>query len=249
MVPSRGSHILVPRERLPVRGGITLRVPGKVVFMVPWPRHWIIGTTDAPYRGSVDHPSASGEEVDSIIDTVNRAMDVDLSRDDVVGTYAGLRPLVAPADTGSTVEISRHHRVARDPDGLVRVSGGKYTTYRVMARDAIDALLGGEAKRRPSATADLPLHGSLTLPEIPTVAAGLAREHGLSDELATSLVDRHGTDAPVLAAAGAAADLLRPVAHGVPDPRGRDRLGRRPRAGAGPRRRPRPADPAGARAA
>ena len=65
VVPSRGSHILVPRERLPVRGGITLRVPGKVVFMVPWPRHWIIGTTDAPYRGSVDHPSASGEEVDS----------------------------------------------------------------------------------------------------------------------------------------------------------------------------------------
>ena len=216
VVPSRGSHILVPRERLPVRGGITLRVPGKVVFLVPWPRHWIIGTTDAPYRGSVDHPSASGDEVDSIIDTVNRAMDVGLSRDDVVGTYAGLRPLVAPADTGSTVEISRHHRVARDPDGLVRISGGKYTTYRVMARDAVDALLGDEAKRRKTATADLPLHGSLTLDEIPMAAAALVREHGLAEALATSLVDRHGTDAAAVAAEGAAVDLLRPIADGFP---------------------------------
>ncbi len=181
IVPSRGSHILVPRERLPVRGGITLRVPGRVVFMVPWPRHWIIGTTDAPYHGSVEHPRASAEEVDSIIDTVNQAMDVDLSRDDVVGTYAGFRPLVAPSATGSTVAVSRHHRVARDPDGLVRVSGGKYTTYRVMARDAIDAALGDDdAKRRPSTTADLPLHGALALAEIPAAAAAIAGRHGLS---------------------------------------------------------------------
>jgi glycerol-3-phosphate dehydrogenase len=217
IVPSRGSHILVPRERLPVRGGITLRVPGRVVFMVPWPRHWIIGTTDAPYHGSVDHPRASAEEVDSIIDTVNRAMDVDLTRHDVVGTYAGFRPLVAPSATGSTVTVSRHHRVATDPDGLVRVSGGKYTTYRVMARDAIDAALGErEAKRRPSTTADLPLHGATALADIPSAAAAISTKHGLTDDAATSLVDRHGTDAADIAKLGAELGLLAPVADGFP---------------------------------
>jgi glycerol-3-phosphate dehydrogenase len=216
IVPSRGSHILVPRDRLPVRGGITLRVPGRVVFMVPWPRHWIIGTTDEPYHGPVEHPRASAEEVDSIIDTVNRAMDVDLTRADVVGTYAGFRPLVAPAATGSTVAVSRHHRVAHDPDGLVRVSGGKYTTYRVMARDAINAALGEEAKRRASRTADLPLQGALALTDIPSASTAVAREHGISAEVATSLVDRHGTDAPKVAELGAQLGLLSPVADGFP---------------------------------
>jgi glycerol-3-phosphate dehydrogenase len=222
IVPSRGSHILVPRDRLPVRGGITLRVPGRVVFMVPWPRHWIIGTTDAPYHGSVEHPRASADEVDSIIDTVNRAMDVDLSRDDVVGTYAGFRPLVAPSASGSTVAVSRHHRVARDPDGLVRVSGGKYTTYRVMARDAIDAALSGgdgqskESKRRPSATADLPLRGGVPLTDIPAAASAIAHDHGITPDAATSLVDRHGTDAARVAELGAELEMLTPLAAGFP---------------------------------
>jgi glycerol-3-phosphate dehydrogenase len=216
VLPSRGSHIVVPRERLPVRGGITLRVPGKVVFMVPWPRHWLIGTTDAPYRGPVDHPAASGQEVDEIIDTVDRAMDVGLTRGDVVGTFAGLRPLIAPSDAGSTVKVSREHRVAIDPDGLVRVSGGKYTTYRVMAADAVDTVIGDEARRRPSATGDLPLHGALALDTVPSAAARLEREHGLLPEAATSLVDRHGTDADAVAALGAQRGLLDALAAGFP---------------------------------
>ena len=216
VAPSRGSHIIVSRERLPVRGGITLRVPGKVVFLVPWPRHWIIGTTDLPDDGPVDRPQATAAEVNSIIDTVNRAMAVELTRADVVGTYAGLRPLVAPAGTRATTSVSRHHRVTRDPDGLVHVSGGKYTTYRVMGRDAVDAALGKDAKHRPSTTADLPLHGSVVLADIPTTAAAIAREHSLSGEIATALVDRHGTDAPAVARLGRELDLLRPLANGFP---------------------------------
>ena len=79
------------------------------MFLVPWPDHWLIGTTDAPYEGPPEHPAAAGWEVDRLLDTVNATMDVDLTRDDVVGTYAGLRPLIAPSD-GSTVKASREHR-------------------------------------------------------------------------------------------------------------------------------------------
>ena len=90
--------------------GLTIRVPGKIVFLVPWPDHWLIGTTDAPFDGPAARPSAAGWEVDRLLDTVNATMDVDLTRADVVGTYAGLRPLIAPSD-GSTVKASREHRV------------------------------------------------------------------------------------------------------------------------------------------
>src|SRR4029078_12098625 len=103
-----------------------------------------------PYEGLPDHPPAAGWEVDRLLDTVNATMDVNLTRNDVVGTYAGLRPLVAPSD-GSTGKASREHRVTVEAKGVVRVGGGKYTTYRVMARDVIDSVLGrSAAKTHPS---------------------------------------------------------------------------------------------------
>ncbi len=131
--PSRGAHVVVPRERIPMSAGLTIRVPGKVVFLVPWPDHWVIGTTDAPYTGPFERPVADGWEVDELLATVNGTLDVDLERTDVVGTYAGLRPLIAPSG-GSTVKASREHRVTVESNGVVRIGGGKYTTYRVMAR-------------------------------------------------------------------------------------------------------------------
>ena len=96
---------------------MTLRIPGRVAFLVPWPRHWLIGTTDKPYHGSLDRPAASGDDVDELLGTVNGAMDVGLTRDDVVGTYAGLRPLIAPSDATSTVKVSREHRVSVEARG------------------------------------------------------------------------------------------------------------------------------------
>ena len=122
----------MPRARIPNTVGLTIRVPGKIVFLVPWPEHWLIGTTDAPYEGPTENPAAGGWEVTHLLDTVNATMDVDLRREDVVGTYAGLRPLIAPSD-GSTVKASREHRVSKEANGVVRIGGGKYTTYRVMA--------------------------------------------------------------------------------------------------------------------
>jgi glycerol-3-phosphate dehydrogenase len=217
ILPSRGAHLVVPRERIPNRTGLTIRVPGKIVFMVPWPDHWLIGTTDAPFEGLPARPAAAGWEVDRLIDTVNATMDVDLTRDDVVGTYAGLRPLIAPTD-GSTVKASREHRVTVETNGVVRIGGGKYTTYRVMARDVIDTVLGpDEAKKRPSDTAERRLVGAADADALARIAGELStipdiREIG--PETATRLVARHGTDSPAVVALGAELGLLRPLVAG-----------------------------------
>jgi glycerol-3-phosphate dehydrogenase len=219
IVPSRGAHLVVRRERIPSSVGMTIRVPGKVVFLVPWPGHWLIGTTDAPYEGPVDRPIAAPTEVDELLAAVNNVLDVDLGRADVVGTYAGLRPLVAPS-SGSTLKASREHRVVREANGLVRVGGGKFTTYRVMARDTIDLTLAGldgaisskGTSSRPSRTADLRLIGAADRAELDRLAADLASRHGLTPAGAESLVRRHGTAASEVAALGAATNQLRRLA-------------------------------------
>ncbi len=216
ILPARGSHLVIERDRIPARGGMTLRIPGRVAFLVPWPRHWIIGTTDHPYRGPLDHVATDGAEVDEILGTLNGALDLRIGRDDITGTYAGLRPLVAPTDASSSVKVSREHRVAVEAPGLVRVSGGKYTTYRVMARDAVDAVLGSAGRSRPSATAELPIDGAAPIATLDALAGRMVREEGLHDEQARSLVDRHGTRAPEVVSFGRARDLVRPLLAGHP---------------------------------
>jgi glycerol-3-phosphate dehydrogenase len=211
ILPSRGAHLVVPRERIPNKTGLTIRVPGKIVFLVPWPDDWLIGTTDAPFEGPAERPAAAGWEIEKLLETVNATMDVNLRREDVVGTFAGLRPLIAPSD-GSTVKASREHRVTIEANGVVRIGGGKYTTYRIMARDVIDAVLGAEeTKARPSRTHDWRLIGAADedaqaqlvaeLMTIPAVAA-------LGADVAVRLVARHGTEAPGVIALGADLGLL-----------------------------------------
>ncbi len=217
LLPSRGAHLVVRRERIPGSVGMTIRVPGKVVFLVPWPGHWLIGTTDGPHEGPIDRPTASGDEVDELLGAVNRVLDVDLQRDDLVGTYAGIRPLVAPAG-GSTVRASREHRVVVEPNGLVRIGGGKYTTYRVMARDAIDAAVRTAARGTPappSRTADLRLIGAADRADFERLGDDIARRHGLDRAAARHLVDRYGTEADDVAASSAAAGRGRPLGPGI----------------------------------
>ena len=214
ILPSRGAHLVVRRERIPNQTGLTIRVPGKIVFLVPWGEYWLIGTTDAPFEGPAGHPTAAGWEVDKLLDTVNATMTVDLRRDDVVGTYAGLRPLIAPSD-GSTVKASREHRVTVESNGVVRIGGGKYTTYRVMASDVVDAVLGREAARaRRSQTADWRLVGAADGGAQARIAVELATIPAMracGPAVAAQLVARHGTEAPAVVALGAELDLLRPL--------------------------------------
>jgi glycerol-3-phosphate dehydrogenase len=219
ILPSRGAHLVVPRERIPATAGVTIRVPGKVVFLIPWPDFWLIGTTDAPYQGRSARPAADGWEIDELLRTVNDTLDVDLRRSDVVGTYAGLRPLIAPS-RGSTVKASREHRVTVEQNGIVRIAGGKYTTYRVMACDVIDAVLGREgAHRLPSATADRRLVGAADRPVLERIAAEIASVPAVAaahPEAASRLVARHGTEAPGVVALGGELDLLRALVPGRP---------------------------------
>jgi glycerol-3-phosphate dehydrogenase len=210
LLPSRGAHLVVPRDRIPSDVGLTIRVPGKVVFLVPWPHFWLVGTTDAPYGGPIDRPTAGQDEVDELLRAVNHVLDVGLDRSDVVGTYAGLRPLIAPS-SGSTVTASREHRVTVEPTGLVRVSGGKYTTYRLMAEQTIDAavrVLGDDPRARPTGTVTRRLVGAADRPELDRLAATIASDAGLEAAVAARLVARHGTEAPELVALGRELGLL-----------------------------------------
>jgi len=216
ILPARGSHLVIERSKIPAKGGMTLQIPGRVAFLVPWPRHWVIGTTDHPFHGTVDRVNTSNEEVDELLGTLNGALDITITRDDIVGTFAGLRPLVAPSDASSSVKVSREHKVAVEAPGLVRVSGGKYTTYRVMAEDSIDAILGTAAKTRPSTTAELPIIGAAPRAELDALAARLAKEWGITPEAALSLVDRHGTESTGVLELGRRHDLVRPLVDGFP---------------------------------
>jgi glycerol-3-phosphate dehydrogenase len=215
IVPSRGAHIVIRRDRLQAQGGMTLRIPGRVVFIIPWPNHWIIGTTDHADERPPARPTALDEDVDELLGVVNNRMTLELSRDDILGTYAGLRPLVGDVG-GSTVKASREHKVTTGPSGVVRIGGGKYTTYRVMARDTIDVALGPEAaKARPSGTAELPVVGAAPLSDLAQLASRLERVTGLAPALARRLVDRHGTQAEDVVELGLARNLLRPLGQGI----------------------------------
>ncbi|HYM84960.1 MAG TPA: glycerol-3-phosphate dehydrogenase C-terminal domain-containing protein, partial [Candidatus Dormibacteraeota bacterium] len=138
-----------------------------------------------------------------------------LTRADLLGTYAGLRPLVGGTVAGSTVKVSREHRIRVDATGLVHISGGKYTTYRIMARDAVAAALGDEAGRRPSTTAAMPIRGAAARADLDALAARLEREHAIPHRIAARLVDRHGTEAEAVATLGGAENLLRPLGDGL----------------------------------
>src|SRR3712207_6189487 len=114
-----------------------LRTEKSVLFVIPWGRHWIIGTTDTDWQLDKAHPAASSTDIDYVLAHVNSVLATPLTREDVEGVYAGLRPLLS-GGSDSTSKLSREHVVARPVPGLVVGAGGKYTTYRVMAKDAVD---------------------------------------------------------------------------------------------------------------
>ena len=135
---SKGIHLVVPRDRIRSDSGIILRTDASVLFVIPWGRHWIIGTTDTAWDLDKAHPAASRTDIEYLLGQVNRVLREPLRREDVEGVYAGLRPLLS-GESEQTSRISREHTVVTPVAGLVIIAGGKLTTYRVMARDAVDA--------------------------------------------------------------------------------------------------------------
>ncbi|MFZ1374578.1 MAG: glycerol-3-phosphate dehydrogenase/oxidase [Nostocoides sp.] len=135
---SKGVHIVVARDRINSEVGLILRTPTSVLFVIPWGTHWIIGTTDTDWNLDLAHPAASKADIDYLLAQVNSVLTHGITHADIQGVFAGLRPLLSGEDE-QTSQLSREHAVARPQPGLISIAGGKYTTYRVMAADAIDA--------------------------------------------------------------------------------------------------------------
>ena len=157
---SKGVHLVVPKDRIQAATGLILRTETSVLFVIPWGRHWIIGTTDTDWNLGKAHPAASGTDIDYVLRHVNAVLSTPLTREDVEGVYAGLRPLLSGEDE-TTSQLSREHVVAHPVPGLVVVAGGKYTTYRVMAKDAVDEVARAlDVRVAPCCTDEVPLLGA-----------------------------------------------------------------------------------------
>lgn len=189
---SKGVHLLVARERLNLGTGLILRTEKSVLFVIPWGAHWIIGTTDTDYQGDLTHPVATDEDIDYLLEHVNAAFVTPLRRDEIEGVYAGLRPLLT-GNSESTAKLSREHLVDVPAPGLVAVAGGKYTTYRVMAQDAVDVAVKNLSRLvPPSTTATVRLLGAQRWTETWNARDSLATRSGLDLAVIERLLGRYG---------------------------------------------------------
>lgn len=181
---SKGIHFLVDRDRIDSNTGIILRTKASVLFVIPWGRHWIVGTTDTPWSLHRAHPAASRSDIEYLLGWVNTALRVPIAAEDIVGVYAGLRPLLK-GESEQTSKLSREHAVLDRGNGMVSVAGGKYTTYRVMAADAIDAIAPYIGPSLPESSTDqVPLIGAE-----PRVDDRLHRRYGTLSSEVEALAD------------------------------------------------------------
>ena len=189
---SKGVHLVVPRDRFQSTLGLLLRTEKSVLFVIPWGRHWLIGTTDTDWNLDKAHPAATSADIDYLLDQVNRVLAVPLTRDDVEGVYAGLRPLLA-GESDTTSKLSREHLVAHSVPGLVVVAGGKWTTYRIMAKDAIDeAAAALDGKIPESTTQDIGLLGAEGYQAAWNKRGKIARAFGVHKVRIEHLLNRYG---------------------------------------------------------
>ncbi|MFB9317330.1 glycerol-3-phosphate dehydrogenase/oxidase [Cryptosporangium minutisporangium] len=214
---SKGIHLLVPRDRIQSSTGLILRTATSVLFVIPWGRHWIIGTTDTDWALDKAHPAASSRDIDYLLTEVNKVLITPLAKEDVVGVYAGLRPLLA-GESESTSKLSREHTVASPQPGLVVVAGGKYTTYRVMARDAVDAAVHNLDRGAPKSCTDIvPLLGAEGFTALRNQRNALAARSGLHVARIEHLLNRYGSLIDELLALMAADPSLRSPLEGAED--------------------------------
>ena len=190
---SKGVHIVVPRDRIVSETAIILRTASSVLFVIPWETHWIIGTTDTDWHLDLAHPAATRADIDYLLERVNEVLVTPLRHDDIEGVYAGLRPLLAGEDE-ATSKLSREHAVAEVAPGLISIAGGKYTTYRVMAADAVDACVDFIPTRvAPSITERVPLIGADGYFALINQCESLGEKYGLHPYRVRRLLNRYGS--------------------------------------------------------
>ncbi|MDH3471135.1 MAG: glycerol-3-phosphate dehydrogenase/oxidase [Acidimicrobiia bacterium] len=190
---SKGIHLVVPRESIESDTGMILRTEKSVLFVIPWGRHWIVGTTDTDWKLDLAHPAASRGDIDYLLDHVNSVLGQPLTHNDIVGVYAGLRPLLA-GESDATSKLSREHAVTEPVPGLISVAGGKYTSYRVMAADAVDAAVRGlEPAVLRSTTDRIPLVGAEGFTELWASRHQLVDKSPLAIEDIERMLGRYGS--------------------------------------------------------
>jgi glycerol-3-phosphate dehydrogenase len=211
--PSRGTHIVIDRERLPLNAAAIVPAgKGRLIFALPWLGQSLIGTTDRDYEGSLEHPQPDSDDVEYLLDAVNRFFDRDLGFDDVAGAYAGVRPLIsAEADSKKSVDISRKAELFETSSGMITITGGKFTTWRRMAKMVVDRLVEREFREAPCRTHEIPLGHPAEVDQLPEVEGVDARSR-------KHLADRYGLFAEqVLELCRLDGDLRQPIVEGMPD--------------------------------
>ncbi|GAB3588498.1 glycerol-3-phosphate dehydrogenase/oxidase [Calidifontibacter terrae] len=201
VLASKGIHIVVPKESIDGDAGLFLRTEKSVLFIIPWERYWVIGTTDTPWEQDVNEPTTTGADIDYVLEHANSVLERQLTRDDIIGTYVGLRPLLQPKSSNSSTKVSREHTVTEVTSGLAAIAGGKLTTYRVMAQDAVDFAIErseGVNAQRPCITETLPLVGAAGYAAWQSQRDRIAADNGLTTDQVQHLLDRYGDELPLL---------------------------------------------------
>jgi len=211
--PSRGTHVLLDRDDLST-GSAACIIPageGRHIFALPWYGRTLIGTTDNDYEGDIDHPHPGEAEVEYLLNAVNAFFGVSLGASDLVGAFAGVRPLISSGDPKKSVDISRRAELYETSSGMVTITGGKLTTWRRMAKQTVDRLVEREGREAPSHTAEIPL-GMEARPE------DLEAPEGVGEEALAQLAFRYGHAARnVLRLAREDPKLAQPIVPGRPD--------------------------------
>nr|WP_276545780.1 glycerol-3-phosphate dehydrogenase/oxidase [Brachybacterium muris] len=218
VLASKGIHITVARDRIPAAPdtGVITKTEKSVLFLIPWDEYWVIGTTDTPWEHDPDLVAATSDDIHYVLEHANAVLSEDLTREDVIGVYAGLRPLLQPIrkSEGSSSKVSREHTVMAVEPGLSAIAGGKYTTYRVMAEDVVDFAIKDTFPGRPSLTRTVPIIGAQGYQELVRDKQQIAAKHGF-DELRTDrLLFRYGSLlTEVLALIDEDPSLVEPLEH------------------------------------
>ncbi|MFN8173725.1 MAG: glycerol-3-phosphate dehydrogenase/oxidase [Solirubrobacteraceae bacterium] len=210
--PSRGTHITISPEHLPlVAGAIVPAGSGRSIFALPWLGRSLIGTTDNDYEGEIDHVEPSPEDMSYLLDAVNEFFGTEIGFGEVAGAFAGVRPLVSTGDTKKSVDISRKAELYETSSGLITITGGKLTTWRRMAKMAVDRLVERQGGEAPCRTADIPLGLAIDPDDLPEV-------EGVPEDSYPALAGRYGHAAhDVLRVAAERGELAQPIVAGLPD--------------------------------
>ena len=214
--PSRGTHLILDRDDLPLVGGAIVPAGnGRSIFALPWLGRTLVGTTDNDYEGELEHVRPAAEDVDYLLSAVNDFFGAALGPDDLAGAFAGVRPLISTGDPKKSVDISHKAELYETSSGMITITGGKLTTWRRMAKMTVDRLVERDARDAPCRTHEIPLGQAVAVEDLPRV-------EGVPDSSYQALAARYGDAAhQVLALAAesnpAHPELAQPIVPGLPD--------------------------------